>query len=254
MSVVDARDVHWIVAILRCSAVLIENRDRLSGGLGIGLGELADIKQIVNLNVEGSYGYFTRVLNEWINKKSAGATFENLASMLRAEGFSKAADDLEKECKQQRQLDSLKSQASQAEVSVNNAEFWNVPPKNINFIGRTGLLGEIDKYFSPETSHALIGVICGLGGIGKSSVALEYAWTRRSNYKIIYWFHAEQRSPLLTEYRNLAKKFGLTQGKEPLESIAMELKDWLERTENLQKSICQRVITSQSSGLLTILL
>jgi hypothetical protein len=51
--------------------------------------------------------------------------------------------------------------------------------------------------------------LIGEGGVGKSSVALEYCSRRRSDYDVVVWLHAEQPSRLAAEYAAMAAVVGL---------------------------------------------
>ncbi len=55
-------------------------------------------------------------------------------------------------------------------------EQWNVPLRNRNFIGRSKLLKQIEDYFSQKTTSVVLTACHGLGGIGKTQVALEFVW------------------------------------------------------------------------------
>jgi hypothetical protein len=69
--------------------------------------------------------------------------------------------------------------------------FWNVPfPRNPAFTGRKDTLADLRKRLTRRGRAAL----CGLGGIGKSQTAAEYAYRYRGEYVAILWLNAE--SPL----------------------------------------------------------
>ncbi len=61
-------------------------------------------------------------------------------------------------------------------------ELWMVPDKNINFIGRRKLLKQIEDHFSQKTTPAILTACHGLGGIGKTQVALEFVWRHFKKY------------------------------------------------------------------------
>src|SRR5437762_6373723 len=45
----------------------------------------------------------------------------------------------------------------------------------------------------------------GMGGIGKTQSALEYAYTNRDSYERIYWISAVDQASLLAGYHKIAK-------------------------------------------------
>jgi hypothetical protein len=55
------------------------------------------------------------------------------------------------------------------------------------------------------TQHAL----CGLGGIGKTQIALEYAYRHRDDYQAVFWLKADTRENLLTDFLALAALLNL---------------------------------------------
>ncbi|GAA3801048.1 hypothetical protein GCM10022226_20890 [Sphaerisporangium flaviroseum] len=76
-------------------------------------------------------------------------------------------------------------------------EIWEkVPPRNKNFTGRDGLLQELRQNIGAITAVLpQAQTIHGLGGVGKTQLAIEYAWRYRSHYDFVWWISADQ--PLL---------------------------------------------------------
>ncbi|WP_341719216.1 FxSxx-COOH system tetratricopeptide repeat protein [Micromonospora sp. FIMYZ51] len=79
----------------------------------------------------------------------------------------------------------------------NEPPLWRVPlPRNIQFVGRSQLLEEMrDWLSSAEAGHGPL-ALHGLGGVGKSQIALEYAYRFRPEYDIVWWISAQQPSVL----------------------------------------------------------
>ena len=46
-------------------------------------------------------------------------------------------------------------------------------------------------------------VLHGLGGIGKTQIALEYSYRHRNKFDIVYWLRADNYNTLLTSYFEL---------------------------------------------------
>ncbi|BCJ58373.1 FxSxx-COOH system tetratricopeptide repeat protein [Micromonospora endophytica] len=79
----------------------------------------------------------------------------------------------------------------------NEPPLWRVPlPRNVQFVGRGLLLEEMrDWLSSAEAGHGPL-ALHGLGGVGKSQIALEYAYRFRGEYDIVWWISAQQPSVL----------------------------------------------------------
>jgi len=88
----------------------------------------------------------------------------------------------------------------------------NLPhTRNPYFTGRTEIIKSIYENFhddNDKTRLKRVQSIRGLGGIGKSSIVLEYAYEHRLEYQTIWWVNAASQSTVLSSY----KEFGLEQG------------------------------------------
>jgi len=84
--------------------------------------------------------------------------------------------------------------------------FQNVPPRDLNFTGRDADLAELRRLFADaEQSGAATRIaIHGMGGVGKSSLATEYAHRHAGDYGGVSWAGAESRAALLASLAGLA--------------------------------------------------
>ncbi len=82
----------------------------------------------------------------------------------------------------------------------------NLPPFNRNFIGRTAHLLAIAEAY--DTGEKVV-VISGLGGTGKTQLALAYAHTHRNNYDIIWLLSADTTLTLDNSLRQLGVTLGV---------------------------------------------
>ncbi|KAI0101398.1 hypothetical protein GGR51DRAFT_575054 [Nemania sp. FL0031] len=90
-------------------------------------------------------------------------------------------------------------------------------PRNMNFFNRPALLEEIDSYMLPpppnqhgsgvETLRSF--ALYGMGGIGKTQLALEYAYTRRSQFDAIFWITADTKANIAECFSNIALSLGI---------------------------------------------
>jgi hypothetical protein len=76
----------------------------------------------------------------------------------------------------------------------------------IRFVGREDKLAELQHYHSSE--HINVAVISGLGGVGKSKLAFQYA-KRKKNSTNCVWLRGEDKSTLLDSINDLARQLKL---------------------------------------------
>ncbi|MEV4619443.1 FxSxx-COOH system tetratricopeptide repeat protein [Asanoa sp. NPDC049573] len=70
-------------------------------------------------------------------------------------------------------------------------DVWQAPPRNAMFKGREKDLAELRERLSAQASGS-VQSIHGMGGIGKSTLALEYAHRFAGSYGLVWWIDAEQ--------------------------------------------------------------
>ncbi len=88
---------------------------------------------------------------------------------------------------------------------------WTIPYRqNRFFIGREDILEQLSVYFSSwKAANTPIAALCGLGGMGKTQVALEYAYRSSGRYQAIFWVNASFQETLLADLVALADSLGL---------------------------------------------
>jgi tetratricopeptide (TPR) repeat protein len=87
---------------------------------------------------------------------------------------------------------------------------WNVPhQRNLNFTGREELLTDLRAALTSGKPAALTQAIHGLGGVGKTQLAIEYAYRYANEYDVVWWVRSEEPSTLAAEYAALAAGLGL---------------------------------------------
>lgn len=91
----------------------------------------------------------------------------------------------------------------------------NVPPRNKNFTGRDGVLDRLKQGSAEGAVTAVVPedplpkAVQGLGGVGKTAVAIEYAHRYRVDYDVVWWIPADQLSLIRSSLAALAGKLGL---------------------------------------------
>jgi tetratricopeptide (TPR) repeat protein len=90
--------------------------------------------------------------------------------------------------------------------------FMGVPPRIMGFAGRTDALDQLDAILVQEKPAAVTQVrfaaVQGMGGVGKTSLAIEYAHRFRALHSGVCWCPAETRTGLLTSLAGLAVVLG----------------------------------------------
>jgi len=95
-----------------------------------------------------------------------------------------------------------------------DAAIWgDVPPRNPVFTGRDELLAQLERRLLTESMTAVLPqALHGMGGVGKSQIAIEYAYRNRSKYQLIWWIAAEQQSRILSSLVDLGQRMGHEKG------------------------------------------
>jgi tetratricopeptide (TPR) repeat protein len=88
--------------------------------------------------------------------------------------------------------------------------FVGVPPRIAGFTGRADELDSLDAVLAQDRPVAVTQVgraaVQGLGGVGKSTLAIEYAYRFRGLYDGVWWCPAETRAGLMTSLAALASE------------------------------------------------
>jgi tetratricopeptide (TPR) repeat protein len=95
------------------------------------------------------------------------------------------------------------------------AIWGSVPPRNKNFTGRESLLEELRHRLTGgrltgEPTAVLPHALQGLGGVGKTQLAIEYAYRYAADYDLVWWIPADQTALIRSELAALAPRLGLT--------------------------------------------
>ncbi len=92
-----------------------------------------------------------------------------------------------------------------------NTMVFNLPPHNIKFTGRQAALTQIKTQFNKQKTDIITQAIYGLGGVGKTQLATEFAYqSRRSgNYSAIFWIPSETDNTIGDFYKELAANLSI---------------------------------------------
>ena len=95
-------------------------------------------------------------------------------------------------------------------------------PRPVFLAGREGLLAELDARLAggPGRPGPRVVALCGLGGAGKTSVAVEYAHRHLAEVGVCWQFPAEDPAVLAAEFAVLAAQLGAREVVDPRDPVA----------------------------------
>jgi tetratricopeptide (TPR) repeat protein len=87
---------------------------------------------------------------------------------------------------------------------------WNISAeRNPYFTGREQILSQLHEVLTAGNTAALTQTLSGLGGVGKTQLALEYAYRHVGDYEGVWWLRAEEPVTLASDYAALAPHLGV---------------------------------------------
>ncbi|NNN38263.1 tetratricopeptide repeat protein, partial [Streptomyces sp. S3(2020)] len=112
--------------------------------------------------------------------------------------------------------------------SPSRAGVWDVRDRrrNPHFTGREAVIGEVRGKLLAER-QAAVQALRGTGGIGKTLVALEYAYRYADEYDLVWWVDAEQGEQVVTRYAELAERVGVAKPEAGVEFNARYAMEYL---------------------------
>ncbi|MEV6287485.1 FxSxx-COOH system tetratricopeptide repeat protein [Kribbella sp. NPDC051770] len=90
-----------------------------------------------------------------------------------------------------------------------------VPARHPNFTGRTTLLNELEESLTNSSPVVTVKSLHGMGGVGKTQLATEYAHQKASRYDVVWWMDVEEPTTIPDQFAALAAELGLDIPPEP---------------------------------------
>jgi hypothetical protein len=117
--------------------------------------------------------------------------------------------------------------------------------RNQDFVGRSDIIQQLDEYLLPldegqerQLSDVHSFALCGLGGIGKTQIALEFAYSRRELFDAVFWVPAEQVVKLDEAFSQMAIELQLIKPSEAKDRVVSRnaVLSWLSEPSKESKS------------------
>ncbi|KAL9957639.1 hypothetical protein ACROYT_G034560 [Oculina patagonica] len=135
----------------------------------------------------------------------------------------------------QSKLDSRLKALEESNINATtDVEIFQVPSRNRCFCGRETELEKIATQLKNTMNGCAESAICGLGGMGKTSLAVEFLWRQREKEEYpggIFWISGENNNLFQISLSDMARQIG-TLEKEFSNSLSRTL-DWLGRREKM---------------------
>lgn len=110
-----------------------------------------------------------------------------------------------------------------------SAPKWAVPfPQDPDFVDQSEISAWLKDKFKLQGARV---ALLGLGGIGKSQLAIQFAYTVRSKSHV-FWVNASSRSTLEDSYRSIAHRLDLDTANDSFADISHRVADWLSDEKN----------------------
>jgi hypothetical protein len=108
-------------------------------------------------------------------------------------------------------------------------------PRNEGFVGREEELHTLHKFLVDERSSAGVVscIVHGVGGYGKTQVALEYSYKYKEDYNAIFWVEAENNFVLLRSFGAIGRALKLFETEDIKQPEIEKTMAWLKTTGNV---------------------
>jgi tetratricopeptide (TPR) repeat protein len=110
------------------------------------------------------------------------------------------------------------------------APLMNLPfERNPFFTGREKILKDLHSALTKNSATSLTQAVSGLGGLGKTQTAIEYAYRHLQDYTYVFWVRADSQLALSTGFVEIARLLNLPEkGAQSPDDTVRAVNRWLE--------------------------
>ena len=124
----------------------------------------------------------------------------------------------------------LHDSASSKESTVQFPVMTIVHPPNESFYGRDNDIINLQRKLSVPGDMC---VLHGVGGVGKTLTAVEYAYRSSDKYDCVFWLQADTTPGLAESYGEIAHTLGLVHGGEDQAQVIELSRSWMDNTSKV---------------------
>ncbi|GHJ49018.1 hypothetical protein Cs7R123_63600 [Catellatospora sp. TT07R-123] len=130
-------------------------------------------------------------------------------------------------------------------------QVWSTPPRNPHFTGRETELRALAVALSADRVVS-VSALHGLGGVGKTHLALEFAYRHQDTLDTAWWVRAEEAATIPAQMAAFATALGVDAGDDPLAAVRAELgrrSGWLLVFDNVEDfAVLRDAIPTRGDG------